>query len=390
MANLDESIEWLLVHARQAFITSDDTGMCETCIQDNDTMTLNEHIQRRKELERERGSKFKPFTYSTSPGVRLQMNMEGRGRSETAVKLEKIKKEREKKVNKRYPWQVGENGKKTEVVVAAKASEATVKQQKSAWDNLEVGRKKTDEEEKGTEKKKEKKPSFIAKLLRSKTDGFFCQNPFESYLRFEGSPQDGVPKSFQVFVHTRAGRNKAPVGPIQVDLGPRDARIEDVAGLTLWKYVAMKMQPPLKYKDAFRYVVFLAEDEDGEVMSDFPMIHGSEPALRIGFSTLAVCEDNLYDEGSGSASGRTYPVIINHINGQVTVRVRSVGTRMSDILKKAMQEVHGKEVKLGRYVLQYMEKKDAEGEYRVVDEKQTLKSTETFTFFLIREHSARV
>ena len=381
MANLDESLEWMLVHARQAFITSDDTGTCETCIRQSDHMTLNEHINRRKELERERGIKFQPFTYTSSPPIRLQMDVEGRRRSETAVKLERIRKE--DKLQARWQ-QVGENGK---VVVAGVASEEIIRRQKSEWDGLEV----TKEVKEVKGEKKPKKPSMIAKFLRRKTDGFFCQNPFESYLRFEGSPQDGKPKSFQVFVHTRAGRNKPPVGPIRVDV-QREARIEDVCGLALCKYVARKLQPQLKYKDNGRYVAFLAEDDDGEVMSDFPMIHGSEQATRIGFGTLAVCEDNLYDEGSGSASGRTYPVTINHVGGRVTVRVRSVGTRMRDVLRLAMQEVYskgGKEEE-GRYVLQWMNRRDEEGEWKEVDPNQTLKSTETFNFFLIRKHSARV
>ena len=171
----------------------------------------------------------------------------------------------------------------------------------------------------------------------------------------------------------------------------REALIEDVCGLALCKYVARKLQPQLKYKDNGRYVAFLAEDDDGEVMSDFPMIYGSEQAMRIGFNTLAVCEDNLYDEGSGSASGRTYPVTINHVGGRVTVRVRSVGTRMRDVLRLAMQEVHPECSKEeGRYVLQWMNRKNEEGEWKEVDPKQTLKSTETFNFFLIRKHSARV
>jgi len=381
MANLDESVEWMLVHARQAFITSDDTGTCETCIRDSDHMTLDDHIRRRKEAEGERGKKFDQFTYGSSPPVRLQMDVEGSRRSETAVKLERIRKE--DKPGKRLPGKAFPQ----EVVVAGKASEEEVRKQRSEWEGLE-----RKVEEAGEVEKKQKKPSMIAKLLRRKTDGFFCQNPFESYLRFEGSPQDGKPKSFQVFVHTRAGRNKPPVGPIRVDV-QREARIEDVCGLALCKYVARKLQPQLKYKDSGRYVAFLCEDDDGEVMSDFPMIHGSEPATRIGFGTLAVCEDNLYDEGSGSASGRTYPVSVSRVGGAaVTVRVRSVGTRMRDVLRLALAEVrpHRARGEEGRYVLQWMNRRDEEGEWKEVDPNQTLKSTETFNFFLIRKHSSRV
>ena len=137
----------------------------------------------------------------------------------------------------------------------------------------------------------------------------------------------------------------------------------------------------------------MCEDDDGEVMSDFPMIHGSELAMRIGFSALAVCEDNLYDEGSGSASGRTYPVRVSHVGGAIEVRVRSVGTRMRDVLRLAMAEVRpnvSKEER-GRYVLQWMNRrKEDSGEWEEVDPNQTLKSTESFSFFLIRKHSSRV
>ena len=133
------------------------------------------------------------------------------------------------------------------MVVAGKASEEEVKKQRSEWEGLERRVREAEEEV----ERKPKKPSMIAKLLRRKTDAFFCQNPFESYLRFEGSPQDGKPKSFQVFVHTRAGRNKPPVGPIRVDVR-REARIEDVCGLALCKYVGRKLQPQLKYKDSGR------------------------------------------------------------------------------------------------------------------------------------------
>jgi len=47
MAMIDNP-KWLLSHVRHAFITSDDTGMCEMCMQDSDLLTLKE--QRKKNI----------------------------------------------------------------------------------------------------------------------------------------------------------------------------------------------------------------------------------------------------------------------------------------------------------------------------------------------------
>lgn len=154
MAMLDDP-DWLLRHIRHSFITSDDTGMCEMVLQENDRMTLDQHKQRIKQLKEEKRierakksqrkglpdsfgrstpitSPKRAFSDSSSvssetptidsedsrdvaplapsPDIQSGWDFGGRRRSNTAQKLERIRKDRQNRVKvNSIPWRKKED-----------------------------------------------------------------------------------------------------------------------------------------------------------------------------------------------------------------------------------------------------------------------------------------
>ena len=122
-----DDCEWLLSHVRHAFITSDDTGMCELCMQDSDLISLP-HLQQKPKkppgkslksmLEQtdQTNSTTKPLV--PSPDIMPGWDFGGRRRSNTAQKLERIRLERQNRIKvKSIKWEKTEEKLKTPIVL---------------------------------------------------------------------------------------------------------------------------------------------------------------------------------------------------------------------------------------------------------------------------------
>ncbi|XP_039260172.2 target of rapamycin complex 2 subunit MAPKAP1-like [Styela clava] len=488
MAMLDNP-DWLLDHIRHSFITSDDTGMCEMVLQDNDMMTLSQHRLRIKELKEakriERAKKNQkkglpesfgrstpvgsprrtPSESSTtsssnpvidadssealsplapSPDILSGWDFGVRRRSNTAQKLERIRKERQSRVKvNNVPWRK-KNPKITEEqlntmfekkrlnddeVFTSDDISTTLSRVKFSANVISSTTLPSNSEETkhygfavkddhsnsptvdgfvlqipvphlsnhistnglpeiitsnevGTYSKKKNAISALSTLLITQSTDQY-DNPFREYSKFDGPGQTAGVKKVDIFVWPYGAEK--PRFAMLVSVLAQKAKVQDVIGLTCWKYLVENQEPPLTGKTVQRFSLHIAED-DGTVDTDFPPLDPTEPFSKFSFATLSLVEKKITsDEDDDDESGvkETVFVKVNDFGGSSLVRVDDLSITMGEILKKTLKKRKG-QTYTGRYRLEYQDRVGV-----AVDEDQTLESTGTMEFYLVREHSSR-
>ncbi|XP_072176722.1 target of rapamycin complex 2 subunit MAPKAP1-like [Diadema setosum] len=364
MALLDDPA-FIIAHIRHAFITSDDTGMCEMAI-------MNEDIdwpQKKKELEEKRKLAKVPFDsfdndqgyddvdiYGESYEIESSFDYSFRHRSNTAVRLEKLRQDRMTQTQcRRIQWKEG-------------ASDFPDEELDDLFGKKEV-----------KPKPKISKSSLSVQLERFPDQ---ASNPFADYAKFDGKAHavTGAVKKIEIFLTMFEGSIRDSFLNVVVT---NNARVQDLIGLICWHYTNKGLRPELR-ENVENYCLMIAE-EDGEVDMDFPALDSKEAISKFGFNTLALVEKDVpQDEGKGGA-GDSIIVTIKSSDGESRLAVDTTQITLRQILTKALRKRKGIIPTAGPHYL--LEKTSAPGVPLDLDLK--LCEVDTMNFIMVREHSKR-
>uniref|UniRef100_A0A8C6SPA8 MAPK associated protein 1 n=1 Tax=Neogobius melanostomus TaxID=47308 RepID=A0A8C6SPA8_9GOBI len=312
----------ILAHIRQSHVTSDDTGMCEMVLIDQDvdlekcqlalvpgtscgstgSGSLNEGGNNMTDNHTCDLSQSMDITSSWDFGIRR--------RSNTAQRLERLRKERQNQIKcKNIQWK-----------------ERTSSQSEDLGSLFEKRDFKDRPRSTGT------KSTLSLRLEQCPQQ---LNNPFNEYSKFDGKGHIGTTatKKIDVYLSMQMGQDK--VHPMTV-VTIANARVHDLIGLICWQYTSEGREPKLN-DNVNAYCLHIAED-DGEVDTDFPPLDSNEPIHKFGFSTLALVEKY---SSPGLASRQSLFVRINAAHGFSLIPVDSLKITMKDILQKAMKKRKG-------------------------------------------------
>ncbi|XP_076019859.1 target of rapamycin complex 2 subunit MAPKAP1 isoform X2 [Genypterus blacodes] len=370
----------ILAHIRQSHVTSDDTGMCEMVLIDQDVDL--EKCQTSLVHGNSCGSTGSGFlseggssvgdghgcdlsqsmdiTSSWDFGIRRRSNTGLRQDSQdkpgvAAQRLERLRKERQNQIKcKNIQWK-----------------ERSTSQ---SVDNLSSLFEKRDYKDRprmtGT------KSTLSLRLEQCPQQ---LNNPFNEYSKFDGKGHIGTTATKKIDVYLSMQTTQEKVHPMMV-VTIANARVHDLIGLICWQYTSESREPKLN-ENVNAYCLHIAED-DGEVDTDFPPLDSNEPIHKFGFSTLALVEKY---SSPGLASRQSLFVRINAAHGFSLIPVDSMKVTMKEILQKALKKRKGSQKGSGPM---YRLEKQTEPNVSV-DLDCTLETQSTFEFCLVRENSSR-
>ncbi|XP_038209304.1 stress-activated map kinase-interacting protein 1 [Zerene cesonia] len=289
MATYDNKA-WLLKNIRDAFIATDDTGLCEIVMAGEDfskifqtkAMEEKKRIKERaiskpstsrgkesfmeEDEEREIATQFDPYPDMEDSDedalygswFRHEEFAGHRQRSNTAQWLDKkelaLKKAAKIKVIK---WE-------------GPYPQLTDEQIAEAFEKVEI-------------KKPEKKRSLLTEQLEKCPD--FPHRQYLEYAKFDGTAQLGLPtKAFKIFMTMLPEKHQNyPVIVCVI----ASAKIKDLIGFTCYKYSIE--HPEVTLGSVHDYGLCIAED-DGEVDWAFPCLDNNEPCSKFGFTCLGLID----------------------------------------------------------------------------------------------------
>ncbi|XP_031566578.1 target of rapamycin complex 2 subunit MAPKAP1-like [Actinia tenebrosa] len=260
MAFLDDP-DFLISHIRNSCVTSDDTGMCEMVI-------VNEEAENNKVKQRRKIVGF-PHTPDTVSSVASSVAQS----FDIAVSPD-IQKPRSK------------TGGKTK-----KGRDQDIKIKNIAWKDRQESVSSDDIEDAFKKRPiKNKKLSGSSSQLSKqiKESNREPSNPYLDYARFDGEAYQGTcpTKKLRIFL-TMLSEDEAAIPIFVTVLGT--AHVQDLIGLIMYKYTADDLGPALK-GTTDQYCLRIAED-DGEVDMDFPALDKDELITKFGFTCLALVEN---------------------------------------------------------------------------------------------------
>lgn len=368
MALLDDPA-FIIAHLRHSFITSDDTGMCEMAL-------MNEEVdwpKRKKELEIKKQHPWNQYEgYDSEQGyddfdvTRESFEIESsfdygfRQRSNTAIRLEKLKQDRQaQKKCQRIQW----------------------KEDCNSF---------PDEEEDELFGRKEVKPvpkNFLS-ALSQQLEQYPQQatNPFSEYAKFDGKAHIGSGTSIKkiaIFLDMCEGDSREFPLVIQVVC---TAKVSEVIGLICWHYKNEGYEPPLR--DTIDNYCLMIAEEDGEVDDDFPALDNKEAISKFGFSTLALVEkEPVLPDDDSKLSGKDETIIVNikSSDGESKLAIENTDVTLRELMNKALKRRKGIIPTAGPDYL--MEKLNDPGVPLDLDAK--LSAVGCMDFVMVREHSKR-
>ncbi|XP_018782628.1 PREDICTED: stress-activated map kinase-interacting protein 1 [Bactrocera latifrons] len=314
---------WLLSHIRNSFISTDDTGMCETVMLSNDmpknylrkyqttsvannAANQNRQPQQRKSIGNKQHLQemVDPVLHEvdfvcypgldqsddedmdlTAQSFEIQMYPEiwaQRFRSNTAQKLEKMDEAR------RNAAKIKSVNYEDEIVpperndfFVKKTVLKTSEQSKNNDENLDKSIDVTDDAGGGGNGISVVKSRLALQLANSPKQ---AQNKFIEYARFDGTSQRGIQtKRIGVFLSMLPERERNY--PIKICV-LASAKIFEVIGLVCYK--ATIQYPKIPLKSIRHYALYITEDNDA--MEEFPPLDDKEPCSKFGFSHLTLAE----------------------------------------------------------------------------------------------------
>uniref|UniRef100_A0A672I5R6 Target of rapamycin complex 2 subunit MAPKAP1 n=1 Tax=Salarias fasciatus TaxID=181472 RepID=A0A672I5R6_SALFA len=341
----------ILAHIRQSHVTSDDTGMCEMVLIDQDVdlekchegggggsggLTDNHACDLSQSMD---------ITSSWDFGIRR--------RSNTAQRLERLRKERQNQIKcKNIQWKERSSSQSVEDL-------GTLFEKRDFKDKLRTT---------GT------KSTLSLRLEQCPQQ---LNNPFNEYSKFDGKGHIGTTATKKIDVYLSMQMTQEKVHPMTV-VTIANARVHDLIGLICWQYTSEGREPKLN-ENVNAYCLHIAED-DGEVDTDFPPLDSNEPIHKFGFSTLALVEKY---SSPGLTSRQSLFVRINAAHGFSLIPVDSLKVTMKEILQKALKKRKGSQKGSGPM---YRLEKQTEPNV-AVDLDSTLESQSTLEFCLVRENS---
>ncbi|XP_061732858.1 target of rapamycin complex 2 subunit MAPKAP1 isoform X2 [Nerophis ophidion] len=357
----------ILAHIRQSHVTSDDTGMCEMVLIDQDVDlekcqlalvpgstsgsvtldSLSEGVSTMTDSHTCDLSQSMDITSSWDFGIRR--------RSNTAQRLERLRKERQNQIKcKNVQWK-------------ERSSSQSVEDLGSFFEKRDF-------------KDKQRSTCMKSTLsLRLEQCPQQLNNPFNEYSKFDGKGHIGTTATKKIDVYLSMQMAQEKVHPMTV-VTIANARVHDLIGLICWQYTSDGREPKLN-ENVNAYCLHIAED-DGEVDTDFPPLDSNEPIHKFGFSTLALVEKY---SSPGIGSRQSLFVRINAAQGFSLIPVDSLKVTMKDILQKALKKRKGSQK--GSGPMYRLEKQTHPN--IAVDLDSTLESQFTLEFCLVRENSSR-
>uniref|UniRef100_A0A7N4Q0J3 Target of rapamycin complex 2 subunit MAPKAP1 n=1 Tax=Sarcophilus harrisii TaxID=9305 RepID=A0A7N4Q0J3_SARHA len=347
----------ILAHIRQSHVTSDDTGMCEMVLIDHDVDLEKFHPPL---VPGDNGSEMpgssvetQGYVYAQSVDITSSWDFGIRRRSNTAQRLERLRKERQNQIKcKNVPW------KERNASHSAEELSSLFEKKNFKIKSSSVG-----------------KPSLLS--VRLEQCPLQLNNPFNEYSKFDGKGHVGTTATKKIDVYLPLHTSQDRLLPMTV-VTIAHAKVHDLIGLICWQYTSEGREPKLN-DNVNAYCLHIAED-DGEVDTDFPPLDSNEPIHKFGFSTLALVEKY---SSPGLAAKQSLFVRINAAHGFSLIQVDSTKVTMKDILQKALKRRKGSQRGSGP---QYRLEKQSEPNIPV-DLECTLESQSTLEFCLVRENS---
>ncbi|XP_041753271.1 target of rapamycin complex 2 subunit MAPKAP1 [Coregonus clupeaformis] len=356
----------ILAHIRQSHVTSDDTGMCEMVLIDHDV-----------DLEKWQlasvpgssggslgsGSLGEGGSGGENPGSDLSQSLDItsswdfgiRRRSNTAQRLERLRKERQNQIKcKNIQW----------------------KERSSSQSAEDLGSLFEKRDFKDRPRSTGTKSTLSLRLEQCPQQ---LNNPFNEYSKFDGKGHVGTTATKKIDVYLSMQSAQEKLHPMMV-VTIANARVHDLIGLICWQYTSEGREPKLN-ENVNSYCLHIAED-DGEVDTDFPPLDSNEPIHKFGFSTLALVEKY---SSPGMAAKQSLFVRINAVHGFSLIPVDSLKVTMKEILQKALKKRKGSQKGSGPM---YRLERQTEPNM-AVDLDSSLESQSTLEFCLVRENSSR-
>ncbi|XP_044295815.1 target of rapamycin complex 2 subunit MAPKAP1 isoform X4 [Varanus komodoensis] len=305
----------ILAHIRQSHVTSDDTGMCEMVLIDHDVdlekfQPASAHGESSSEAQGSNGES-QGYVYSQSVDITSSWDFGIRRRSNTAQRLERLRKERQNQIKcKNVQWK--------ERNTSYSAEELSMLFEKKNF-RLKPAH--------------AMKPSILS--VRLEQCPLQLNNPFNEYSKFDGKGHIGTTATKIIDVYLPLHPNQDKLQPMTV-VTIANAKVHDLIGLICWQYTSEGREPKLN-DNVNAYCLHIAED-DGEVDTDFPPLDCNEPIHKFGFSTLALVEKY---SSPGLAAKQSLFVRINAAHGFSLIQVDSMKVTMKDILQKALKRRKG-------------------------------------------------
>ncbi|XP_044938337.1 target of rapamycin complex 2 subunit MAPKAP1 isoform X3 [Mustela lutreola] len=322
----------ILAHIRQSHVTSDDTGMCEMVLIDHDVDLEKIHPPSMpgdsgSEIQGSNGE-TQGYVYAQSVDITSSWDFGIRRRSNTAQRLERLRKERQNQIKcKNIQWK-------------ERNSKQSAQELKSLFEKKSL---------------KEKPPSSGKQSIlsvRLEQCPLQLNNPFNEYSKFDGKGECLLPLKHASILQPHTGHVGTtatkkidvylPLHSSQDRLLPMtvvtmaSARVQDLIGLICWQYTSEGREPKLN-DNVSAYCLHIAED-DGEVDTDFPPLDSNEPIHKFGFSTLALVEKY---SSPGLTSKESLFVRINAAHGFSLIQVDNTKVTMKEILLKAVKRRKG-------------------------------------------------
>ncbi|XP_039362674.1 target of rapamycin complex 2 subunit MAPKAP1 isoform X3 [Mauremys reevesii] len=347
----------ILAHIRQSHVTSDDTGMCEMVLIDHDVdlEKFNPSSVTGDSGSEIQGSngETQGYVYSQSVDITSSWDFGIRRRSNTAQRLERLRKERQNQIKcKNVQW------KERNASCSAEELSSLFEKKNFRVKSPHSG-----------------KQSLLS--VRLEQCPLQLNNPFNEYSKFDGKGHVGTTATKKIDVYLPLHTSQDKLLPMTV-VTIANAKVHDLIGLICWQYTSEGREPKLN-DNVNAYCLHIAED-DGEVDTDFPPLDSNEPIHKFGFSTLALVEKY---SSPGLAAKQSLFVRINAAHGFSLIQVDSMKVTMKDILQKALKRRKGSQRGSGP---QYRLEKQSEPNVPV-DLDCTLESQSTLEFCLVRENS---
>ncbi|XP_010611847.1 target of rapamycin complex 2 subunit MAPKAP1 isoform X3 [Fukomys damarensis] len=305
----------ILAHIRQSHVTSDDTGMCEMVLIDHDVDLEKIHPPSMtgdsgSEIQGSNGE-TQGYVYAQSVDITSSWDFGIRRRSNTAQRLERLRKERQNQIKcKNIQWK-------------ERNSKQSAQELKSLFEKKSL---------------KEKPPSSGKQSIlsvRLEQCPLQLNNPFNEYSKFDGKGHVGTTATKKIDVYLPLHLSQDRLLPMTV-VTMASARVQDLIGLICWQYTSEGREPKLN-DNVSAYCLHIAED-DGEVDTDFPPLDSNEPIHKFGFSTLALVEKY---SSPGLTSKESLFVRINAAHGFSLIQVDNTKVTMKEILLKAVKRRKG-------------------------------------------------
>ncbi|KAL4703156.1 hypothetical protein ACJJTC_016757 [Scirpophaga incertulas] len=291
MATYDNKI-WLLKNIRDAFIATDDTGLCDIVMAGEDFSKLfqNKAVEDRKKIRE--GKLLQPSTSKGKEGM-CDISEDDNDR-EIITQFDPYPDMEDSEDEDlmcgsyiRYEEFGGHRQRSNTAQWLDKKEQALKKAAKIKvikWDDPSTNM--TEEQISDIFSKiNVEKPDIIKSLLAEQLEK--CPDlPHRQYLeyaKFDGTAQMGLPtKSFKIFMTMLSEKHQNY--PLVVCV-IANAKIKDLIGFTCYKYSID--HPDITLGSVHEYGLCIAED-DGEVDWAFPCLDANEPCSKFGFTCLGL------------------------------------------------------------------------------------------------------